>query len=85
MYNIYVDGVFIESFITEEEAKAYSATMLVEVRQHQYDKLEAWPFPTNYESWPFPTNYEMLPTIDEISRVQHSQLDLFPFPTSPKP
>ena len=80
MYNIYVDGVFIESFITEEEAKAYSATMLVEVSQHQYDKLEAWPFPTNYE---------MLPTIDEISRVQHSQLDLFtgvyPFPTSPKP
>ena len=73
MYNIYVDGVFIESFITEEEAKAYSATMLIEVSQHIYDNLESWPFPT----------------IDEISRVQHSQLDLFtgvyPFPTSPKP
>lgn len=83
MYNIYVDGVFIESFITEEEAKAYSATMLVEVSQHQYDKLEAWPFPTNYET--FPTRHE--------TYLPPSQLDLFtgeypvvyPFPTSPKP
>ena len=76
MYNIYVDGVFIESFITEEEAKAYSATMLIEVSQHQYDKLESWPFPTRHETYLPPSQLDLFTGESPV---------IYQFPTSPKP
>ena len=75
MYNIYVNGVFTESFITEQEARDYCDSMVeikYELKEHIYDKLESWPFPTRHETY-----------------LPPSQLDLFtgvyPFPTSPKP
>lgn len=48
MYNIYVNGVFTESFITEDEARAYGDTVVKIKYEHTYEKLvkATWPFPT---------------------------------------
>jgi len=77
MYNIYVNGVFTESFITEEEAIAYCEDAMVEIKyeKHAYEKLvnAAWPFPTT-----FPTNYQLDLFTDEYPVV-------YKFPTESKP
>ena len=83
MYNIYVNGVFTESFITEEEAIAYCDAMVeIKYEKHVYEKLvkAAWPFPTNYQLDLFTGEYPVAsPNISAENPV------VYHFPTMPKP